>query len=38
MTADWFATLGAMASLYLGVWLAWKVLLLFDRWYTRRRR
>ena len=34
---DWLATLGAMAGLYLCFWLAWKLMLAFDRWYTRRR-
>jgi len=36
--AEWLATLGAMLGLYLCLWLAWKLMLAFDRWYTRRHR
>jgi hypothetical protein len=36
MTADWLATLGAMLALYLCFWIAWRAMLVFDRWWTRR--
>jgi hypothetical protein len=35
---DWLATLGAMLALYLCLWLAWKLMSAFDRWWTRRPR